>query len=334
MSDARLPVVSKTTRLWCALVMLLAFPVGLCAADGAPKSRFVQNLEAGRKQTLVAYGTSLTAIGAWVDQLRVVLDQQFPGLATVVNGAKGGTNSDWGRDKLEEKVLARKPDTVLIEFSVNDAVQKLKITPTHARENLENMIDRILRANPDCEIILQVMNPPVGHTKTGRPNLAAYDQMYRDVAKERGLRLIDHGPAWMALMKTDPVRFMRYCPDMIHPTRDGSLEVSTPVVLAGLGLAPGNPGASNDNPCWRYMRILMDTDKDRTVTRAEFDAFWTGHFNKSDTNGDGQLDAGELHYQDLARGLDANHDGKLDRNELVAPLEPLFEPDPQSPPAP
>jgi len=315
-------------------VLFLGFSTGLRAAEPAPKSRFVENLEAGRKQTLVAYGTSLTAIGAWVDQLRAVLDQQFPGLATVVNGAQGGASSVWGREKLDEKVLAQKPDTVLIEFSVNDAVQKLNISPALARENLENLIDRILQANPDCEVILQVMNPPVGHTKTARPNLAVYDQIYRDVAKERGLRLIDHGPAWIELMKKDPARFMICNPDTIHPVRNGALEVSTPVVLAGLGLAPGNPAASSQDPCWRYMRVLMDADKNGTVTRAEFDTFWAGHFTKSDTNGDGNLDAGEFHYEDLVRGLDTNHDGKLDRDEFVAPINPLFEPDPQNPTAP
>ncbi len=295
------------------------------AAEPLPKSRFVQNLKAGRKQTLVAYGTSLSAIGAWVDQLRVVADQQFPGLSTVINGAQGGANSDWGREKLEEKVLSQKPDTVLLEFSVNDAVGGDKAV-AHTRANLEHLIDRILQANPECEIILQVMNPPVGHTKTDRPNLAAHNQVYRDVAKERGLRLIDHHPAWMALMEKDPVRFMLLTPDLIHPARNGSLEISTPVVFAGLGLAPGNPSASTEDPCWKYLRHLMNADKDPLATRAEFDAFWTMHFKKSDTNGDGILSAGEFHSEELARGLDKNHDGKLELPEYVATFVPLFEP--------
>ena len=295
------------------------------ATEPLPKSRFVQNLEAGRKQTLVAYGTSLSAIGAWVDQLRAVADQQFPGLSTVINGAQGGANSDWGREKLEEKVLSHKPDTVLLEFSVNDAVGANKAV-AHTRANLEYLIDRILQANPECEIILQVMNPPVGHTKTARPNLAAHDQAYRDVAKERGLRLIDHHPAWMNLMKKDPVRFMLLNPDLIHPVRTGALEISTPVVLAGLGLAPGNSSASTEDPCWKYLRKLMNTDNDPSVTRAEFDAFWTMHFQKSDTNGDGILNAEEFHSEELARALDKNHDGKLELVEYVATFEPLFEP--------
>jgi hypothetical protein len=50
----------------------------LHAGEGVSKTRLVQNLEAGKKQTLVTFGTSLTAVGAWVDQLRAVLDQQFP----------------------------------------------------------------------------------------------------------------------------------------------------------------------------------------------------------------------------------------------------------------
>lgn len=317
--------IKKITRT--ALLAFAAFSASAFAlpAEPLPKSRFVQNLEAGRKQTLVAYGTSLSAIGAWVDQLRAVADQQFPGLSTVINGAQGGANSDWGREKLEEKVLSHKPDTVLLEFSVNDAVGRNK-TAAHTRANLEHLIDRILQANPECEIILQVMNPPVGHTKTDRPNLAAHDQVYRDVAKERGLRLIDHNPAWLALMKNDPVRFMLLNPDLIHPVRTGSLEISTPVVLAGLGLAPGNPSVSTEDPCWKYLRHLMNTDKDPSVTRAEFDAFWTMHFQKSDTNGDGILSAEEFHSKELARGLDKNHDGKLELAEYVATFEPLFEP--------
>jgi len=46
------------------------------------------------------------------------------------------------------------------------------------------------------------------------------------------------------------------------------------------------------------------------------------------------LDAGEFHYEDLARGLDANRDGKLDRDEFVAPISPLFEPDSKNPSSP
>ena len=290
-----------------------------------PKTRLVQNLEAGKKQTLVTFGTSLTAVGAWVDQLRAVLDQQFPGQATVINGAQGGANSDWGREKLDEKVLTHKPDTVLIEFSVNDAVAKRKTSVDHARGNLENMIERILATNPDCEIILQVMNPPVGHTKTERPDIAAYDKMYRDVAAARGFRLIDHGSAWQELLKSDPRTFLLCSPDTIHPLRSGSLKVSTPVVVAELGLAPGDPSASTEAHCDKYIRHLMDKGQDRTVSRTEFDAFWIEQFKLNDTDSNGNITTAELHSPELHAALDANRDGNLDQPEYVAFFAPLFE---------
>ena len=45
----------------------------------------------GSKQTVVAYGTSLTKVGM-VDQLRTVFNQQLPGQVNLINGAQGGAN--------------------------------------------------------------------------------------------------------------------------------------------------------------------------------------------------------------------------------------------------
>lgn len=306
------------------LTIILFAACTLHAGEVATKTRFVQNLEAGKKQTLVTFGTSLTAVGAWVDQLRSVLDQQFPGQATVINGAQGGANSDWGRGALDEKVLAHKPDTVLIEFSVNDANARRKTSVDHARKNLEDMIGRILAANPDCEIILQVMNPPVAHTKTARPDIAAYDQMYRDVAAECGFLLIDHGPAWQKLLKTDPHSFLLCMPDTIHPLRSGSLKVSTPVVVSALGLEPGDPSASTEDRCGKYLRGGMDKDKDRSVSLTEFDAFWTEQFGMSDVDDNGQLTAAELHSPELLGALDSDSSGSVDQAEYLAFFEPLY----------
>jgi len=139
------------------LTLLIGFIVTLNAFGG---SRLVSNLESGKKQTVVTFGTSLTAVGAWVDQLRAVLEQQYPGQITLINGAQGGANSDWGRGALDEKVLTHKPDTVFIEFSVNDAFALHQTSVAHARGNLVNMIERILAANPETEIILITTIPP------------------------------------------------------------------------------------------------------------------------------------------------------------------------------
>ena len=295
------------------------------AASGG-NAQFVQNLEAGKPQTVVTFGTSLTAVGAWVDQLRAVLEQQYPEQITLINGAQGGANSDWGRGALDEKVLKHNPDTVLIEFSVNDAVERRQTSVAHARGNLENMTERILQQNPECEIILQVMNPPVGHTKAQRPNLLAYNQMVRDVAKARGLQLIDHYPVWEKLLNDDPLKFLFYVPDTIHPVREGALQVITPTMLHALGLQSGNPELSEDAPCWKYLsRSLMDQDKDRVITHEEFNNYWEKLFTKNDTNQDGKLSANEFAPQVLFDALDADDNGQVTLDEFLKVYAPHFD---------
>ncbi len=297
------------------------------------KARFVKNLDAGQKQTVVAFGTSLTAVGAWVDQLQTVLEQQYPGQATVINAAQGGANSDWDHSALDQKVLKHKPDAVLIELAVNDAVVSRQTSVAHACDNLENMIEQILKQNPHCEIILQVINPPIGDTKTHRPNLAAYNQMCRDVAKERGFKLIDHYLHWEKLLNEDPAKFVLYMPDTIHPLRDGALDVITPVLVEALGLKPGKPEQSAATPCLNYLtRCLIDKNKDREITSAESDIFWTSIFERTDINKDGVLQKGEAGFDSLFSCIDQNRDGKVSVEEYLkvyAPLSEVMNPDPE-----
>lgn len=203
------------------------------------QSKLVQNLESGQKQTLVAYGTSLTANGAWVQQLQDALQERFPDLATVVNSGGAGKYSQWGLDNLERRVLQKKPDTVFLEFSINDSVARFELSVEGAKANLETMINRLLEQNPNCEIILMTMTPgdkyPEGH-RSHRKNIEAHYEMYRSVAKEHGLQLIDHYPTWKALQKSDSKLFRKYVPDTIHPNATGCTQVVTPVIFEALGL--------------------------------------------------------------------------------------------------
>jgi glycerophosphoryl diester phosphodiesterase len=281
------------------------------ADSEASKSQLVKNLAAGKKQTVVTFGTSLTKVGAWVPQLGAVLEQHYPGQVTLINGAQGGANSDWGRDALDQKVLQHQPDTVFIEFAVNDAVARRRTSVQHARKNLEDMIERILKTNPNCEIILMVMNPPVANTRKERPNLAAYNQMYRDVAKERKFQLIDHYPVWEKVLNEDPGRFMQYVPDTIHPVREGALNVITPTIVQALGMQAGKPEANQDTPCWDYLFHVMDQNKNREVTRKEFSGYWARQFAREDANQDGGLNSDEYHPPVIFKYVDANQDGQI-----------------------
>ena len=230
---------------------ILALANSVLAED---RSHFVSNLNAGKQQKLVVYGTSLTAGGAWVGQLQKALDERYPGQAKLINSGKGGMWSKWGVDNLDTRVIQKKPDTAVIEFAINDAFLAYKTSVAEARSNLTNMIDRILASKPETEIILMTMNPPIGVHLDRRPMIKDYYQMYRDVAKERKLKLIDHYGNWEPILEKDRALFDKYVPDGIHPGPEGCTRVITPAILKGLGIkdepTAGGDGKPAPHP-WR-----------------------------------------------------------------------------------
>ena len=223
-------------RSLLAGLIVLVTPVSEAAIA---QSQLVKRLGAGEKQVVVAYGTSLTAAGAWVGHLQSALQKRYPGQAEVINSGGSGKWSQWGVENLDNLVIQKNPDTVFIEFSINDCVARFGADSELARKNLETMIGRILQSRPRCEIILMTMTPgdahPVGH-KSYRKDIEEHYAMYRRVAKERQLLLIDHYPNWKALQQKDPEKFRKYIPDGVHPTADACREVVTPVLLKALGL--------------------------------------------------------------------------------------------------
>ncbi|HET6407905.1 MAG TPA: FAD-dependent oxidoreductase [Chthoniobacteraceae bacterium] len=203
-------------------------------------SELLRDLAAGRSRKVVVYGTSLTAGGPWVDQMKAWLSANYSGTMSLVNSGLSGKNSAEGVAQLSSKVLALHPDTVFLEFAVNDAFLYSDGTPqlsvADARANLIAMIDAILAQNPKAEIILQTMNSvwdsPAGSNQSAtlRPNLPAYYQMYRDVAAERGLLLIDHHPNWVTLQTNNLATFQTYIPDGVHPIAAATQAITMPLL--------------------------------------------------------------------------------------------------------
>ncbi|MDF7797945.1 SGNH/GDSL hydrolase family protein [Pontiellaceae bacterium B1224] len=204
------------------------------------KSQLVRNLDAGRAQTVVALGTSLTDNGAWVDMLAEVLTTNYPGLATVLNSGASGKNSDYGVAHFNRLVIDKKPDTLFIEYGINDCVERFDLSVADAQSNLTTIVEQTLAAYPECEIILMTMTPgdkyEPGH-RSYRKNIQDYYAMYRTFAREHGFLLIDHYASWIALQTNDADQFKRYVPDSIHPGAEGNAAVVMPALLDGLGIA-------------------------------------------------------------------------------------------------
>ncbi len=228
------------------IALLLALPP-LATAQDTP-ARFIAKLQAGEKITLVTLGTSLSAgASGWPVAMKAWLDSDFPGQVTLFNHAVSGSASSVGPDGKPQNsgldvlpsALARKPHAIFIEFATNDAHQPYKISPDQSKANLGTLIDRILDARPDTEIIVQTMNstidvPGRGNGATNRPNLAAYFEGYRDVARARKIRLVDHHPNWLALMERDREKFLSLVPDGLHPTPAGYREILLPELKRAL----------------------------------------------------------------------------------------------------
>jgi acyl-CoA thioesterase-1 len=198
------------------------------------------------KVTAVVYGTSLTAGGAWVNQLQAWIETLFPGRLTLINSGQNSRASNTGLAHLQPLVLAHSPDIVLIEFAVNDAYRDYgpkdgdrDISLEKSRSNLNAMIDRILAANPQADIVLQTMNsawdaPSNYRAAILRPQLAEYYQGYREVARQRGLLLIDHHVHWCELQGRQRALFESYIPDGIHPEATGCEAIILPELKARL----------------------------------------------------------------------------------------------------
>jgi acyl-CoA thioesterase-1 len=219
-----------------ALWLLVASVVG----HAAEPPRFITALRAGQAQHIVIYGTSLSKSGAWVPQLQQALEARFPGLVKVTNSARGGQHSGWGAANVEAGVVAQQPDVVFIEFAINDAVTRFDLSLETVRRNVDTMLDRIAAAHPRCEIILQVMNPAVGKAEgdpSHRRNQDAYQQIYREAARSRRLRLIDHSVAWNRLLAAEgEAGFRRFVPDGVHPNLEGWRQIVLPTLRRELGL--------------------------------------------------------------------------------------------------
>jgi acyl-CoA thioesterase-1 len=79
------------------------------------------------------------------------LREQFGSDVRLVNLSVGGMDSNWGISQVD-KVLAEKPQLVLIAFGMNDASGRR--TPADFAAKTKQIIDPILAALPECEIVL------------------------------------------------------------------------------------------------------------------------------------------------------------------------------------
>jgi len=231
-ADGIHPDAAGTARI--ASVISAAFKSLKIVCAEAPPSRLARRLAQGQAAHLLVYGTSLTAGGAWPEQVHQLIEARYPGKLTLTNSGAGGKWSQWGLENLDERVIAKAPDTVLIEFGINDAFLTYATSVEQARRNLELMMARIRKTLPACEIILMTMNQPTLSHAEDRPKFSDYMTMYRSIATTQHVPLIDLLPGWQRLYHADSPTWNALVPDGIHPNADGNARMTTPGIMHAL----------------------------------------------------------------------------------------------------
>ena len=77
------------------------------------------------------------------------LEKKFGTKINYINTAVGGTNSLWGVQNFQERVIKYKPDFLVLAFGMNDNIIK-----DNFKKNIYDMIYAIKSVNYDIEILL------------------------------------------------------------------------------------------------------------------------------------------------------------------------------------
>lgn len=202
--------------------------------EGALLCRWVEHPPEDPPLRAVAYGTSLTADGAWVASVSTELDPQYPDAVVFENTAESARFSGWGLENFRERVLDHAPDMLFIEFAVNDAYSPYETSVAQSRANMETMLDQLGLEFPECSVVLIVTNHVIGPGAEARPALADYYAEVRRIAAERDLLLVDEEPAWRLLHERAPEVFDVLVPDGLHPTYAGHDRMNRPLILDAL----------------------------------------------------------------------------------------------------
>ena len=188
-----------------------------------------------RALTVAILGTSLTARYAWPEAMRAGLEACLGHPVTVSRTARAGAGSGWGVEAARD-VAALRPDLTLIEFSINDADLTDGAWLGAAKRRHRAMIGTLRADNPDRRIALVTMSPAHGPRGWVRPFLGAHEDMYRRLAQDMDVDLIDLAPLWAAALAGGDAGLL---PDGLHPTEAAVTEIALPTMIRRVGKIVG-----------------------------------------------------------------------------------------------
>lgn len=142
---------------------------------------------AGRPVRIAYLGGSITAAAGWRPKSLAWFKQQYPQASfSEINAAISGTGSDYGACRVQEDVLAHKPDLVFLECRVNGGDR-------FEKQSVEGIVRRVWRTDPGIDICFvytvgQWMLPGL---HAGKP--PGFGSVMEGIANRYGIPTIDFG---------------------------------------------------------------------------------------------------------------------------------------------
>ncbi|MBA4017080.1 MAG: acyl-CoA thioesterase [Pirellula sp.] len=202
-----------------------------CRPRAGLSNFFKKATQKGAEVRIGYLGGSITAQQGWRVKTLAHFQKAYPDAKfTEINAAIGGTGSDLGVCRLQQDVLAQKPDLLFVEFAVNDG----GAAPTQIIRCMEGIVRQTWRALPECDIcfvytLTEALSPPMLEGKFQRSASAM-----ESVADHYGIPTIHMGMEVAKLAKAGQLLWKAPLPK----DKASQNAAAVPLVFAGDGVHP------------------------------------------------------------------------------------------------
>ncbi len=222
-----------------SVLCLLSFNTLAHAEAAFPK--LAAKVEAKQPVTVVCFGDSVTGVyyhtggrRAYTAMVEIGLQQAYPETdITAINAGISGHTTVNALARIDNDVLAKKPDLVTVMFGLNDMT---RVPLEDYRANLKTIIAKCREIG--AEVLLCTPNSVT--TTEGRPTekLEEYVAVVREVAEAEATPLADCYADFVTLWQRDRFEWAMEMSDEIHPNMAGHKHIAEVIVEAVTGMPP------------------------------------------------------------------------------------------------
>lgn len=154
----------------------------------------------------------------WPESIIRFFLSNYPGLQlTIENAAIGATGSDFGLIRVDQDIVAKKPQLVFIEYAVND----WWTNPQTRMQQMEGIIRR-LKSYGHCDIVLIYTYLQEMYSDLMEDSMPSIITEYESLASHYNLNSVYSGFYAFQQVKQGLLKFEEWLPDGLHPHYRGS----------------------------------------------------------------------------------------------------------------